>query len=475
MVNKDCYLKARIDSPVKELSYIWGATLSQRPTTFPLTCTNNLDNGKTFTAASGKKFTIECAKDYKGNDIQHISTDTLELCIDACAKNTECVNVSYLPGTKDCYLKNGLTAKAASVNYVVAAVISPRPAPVVSAPVSSVEPTTTHTLETVSVSSVEPTTTHTLETQTAPPTDPTPCMTVTDVGGTLMQIPCPTPEPTVSVDPSVTVTDPTVYPTPTPDNGETKMPPFPTFVTPDLGDSIEEEFFNEKIVLEPKPVATLAPAPPPGVDMGGLGVLTPDPVAKLWFNGGDDPVQDEGAVTVRVSLTYEYPSIILDNSMYIKDIGCSDSALTGRFDVSETSTPYYYAVTSWPLDSKVILITATSGCSEDGHNVFYLAESVVFDESTKTFSALGKKVQLADIFQNMDVDFGKVEPMSLSTLLSVATQKPMSLTASQLSPVATSLTRLLMPDSATTRMMALTSKASCLLQTQLWWLRRVLL
>lgn len=170
-----------------------------------------------------------------------------------------------------------------------------------------------------------------------------------------------------------------------------------------------EAFLIDIMTLESPPLATLGPVPPPGVNMGGLKVLTPAPQAQLWYNGGDDAMDDDesGAVTVRLSIDYMYPSIVLEHSIYITDISCGAGSLSGRFT---EATPLIHASEEWPAQAPLLLITSAASCGVEGaQNTFWLAETVTFDISAKTFVAPGKAVELADVFTNMDIDFGKIE------------------------------------------------------------------
>lgn len=55
---------------------------------------------------------------------------------------------------------------------------------------------------------------------------------------------------------------------------------FPTATPQDIGTGTET-FLNLPIVLPPAPTATLAPVSPPGINLGGLGVLTPGMLTSL--------------------------------------------------------------------------------------------------------------------------------------------------------------------------------------------------
>lgn len=169
-----------------------------------------------------------------------------------------------------------------------------------------------------------------------------------------------------------------------------------------------ESVMAEAITLPSPPLATLGPVSPPGVDMGGLGVLTPEPVNQLWFGGAADAMEDDesGAVTVRMTVDYKYPSIILDHSVYIKDVVCKGGSLQARFD---NKVALGHSAEAWPAQVPLLFVTSATSCGNGEQNSFWLARTVTFDIKAKTFSAVGSTVELADVMNEMAIDFGKIE------------------------------------------------------------------
>lgn len=87
--------------------------MTAQPFVYGLTCDNNKDDQKTYTAKNGGSYTVQCGVDYWGGDLSSVQTSTFEGCMDACDTTTGCIDVSYSSGT--CYMKNALnTASTAS-------------------------------------------------------------------------------------------------------------------------------------------------------------------------------------------------------------------------------------------------------------------------------------------------------------------------------------------------------------------------
>ena len=103
-VSGACYLKNQINTPVANAG-VWGAKRNDASAT-TVSCVNNLSNGQQYTASSGAVFDIICGVDYYGGDLKMLDTATFTSCIEACAANTQCVDITYV-GTSY-HLKNVL-------------------------------------------------------------------------------------------------------------------------------------------------------------------------------------------------------------------------------------------------------------------------------------------------------------------------------------------------------------------------------
>ncbi|KAH8896904.1 hypothetical protein GQ53DRAFT_890380 [Thozetella sp. PMI_491] len=166
------------------------------------------------------------------------------------------------------------------------------------------------------------------------------------------------------------------------------------------------------IIPADQPLATLTPAPPPGVDMGGIGVLIPVHDNEHFYNGSQPDAGNDtnaGIVTIQLSVTYNHPSVALDHSIYLTDVACENGMLLRA--VFNSTGAYAYAESTWPAlvanGSSLVLITsaATCGAHED-QNAFFLASSLVFDDPSLSFVAHGEEKALNDLMQGMQVGVG---------------------------------------------------------------------
>lgn len=90
--NNICYLKSSAPAAVAN-SNVWAAKKQNAKAS--LTCVDKADNGKTYQASEGQ-FRIICGQEYGGGDLSSTSTASFEACIEACASNTQCIDVSLV-------------------------------------------------------------------------------------------------------------------------------------------------------------------------------------------------------------------------------------------------------------------------------------------------------------------------------------------------------------------------------------------
>ena len=90
--NNICYLKSQLTVAISN-SNVWAAKKQNAKSA--LSCADKADNGKTYQASKGQ-FKIICGQEYGGGDLTSTTTASFEACIEACATNTQCIDVSYV-------------------------------------------------------------------------------------------------------------------------------------------------------------------------------------------------------------------------------------------------------------------------------------------------------------------------------------------------------------------------------------------
>ncbi|KAF9700726.1 hypothetical protein EKO04_001397 [Ascochyta lentis] len=396
-------------------------TDTKTPATQDVTCQDKASDGVKYTSKKGT-FLVECGFDHYGGDMGSSSKDTFAACIEDCAATEGCVDISYVWGT--CYKKNTLNDGGPAGHVWSAKLI-------------------TSGTDSTGTSPDTKTDTKTDTTKVTPITCPasngkTPSISS---GGTY-EITCGTDYwggdfkslETASFDLCLEACDKNdacqavsfVAPSCYLKNEVNKSGAaahvwgaivkkaakdvftFPTVVNKELEAGATESVMAEVMTLPSPPLATLGPVAPPGIDMGGLGVLSPAKVSELWFGGNADAMKDEdsGAVTVRLTVDYKYPSIVLDHSVYIKNADCASGSLQAKFD---NLLAFSHAADTWPAKVPLLFITSAKSCGNGEQNSFWLARSVTFNMNANTFSASGTAVELADVYNEMDIDFGKIE------------------------------------------------------------------
>ncbi|OJD35908.1 apple protein [Diplodia corticola] len=422
-----CY-KKNVLGTASAVDSVWTArkkssgTGSSTSASTALSCDNSASDGVKYTSSKGT-FLVECGVDYAGGDMGSSNTASFAACIEDCASTDGCIDVSYVTGS--CYKKNVLNDPV-SLSYVWSAKL------VASDTDSSSTATITSAATTAAATATAtaltcPSSNGTITGMSTGGTYEILCA-IDYAGGDFKEVDTPTFEECLEacddnegcvaisyVAPSCYLKSELMTPVAVSyvwgavvKKSAKDIYTFPTVADQPLEAGATESMMGEPMTLESPPLATLGPVAPPGINMGGLKVLTPDPTTELWYNGDDDAMADEdsGAVTVRLTIEYMYPSVVLDHSMYITSISCAGGVLTGTFT---EQTPFLHAATEWPAQAPILLISSESSCGNGAQNAFWLASSVSFDLGAMTFSAPGESVELADIYSNMDIDFGNID------------------------------------------------------------------
>lgn len=156
--------------------------------------------------------------------------------------------------------------------------------------------------------------------------------------------------------------------------------------------------------------ASLEPVLPPAVDPTDFSILALDPVATLAWAGSTNSsnskraLKRDSGVLSQANITFQYPSIPLDQSAYVSGISCSSGALTATL----TNAAYTYAKKAWKGASHIVFITAADGCGMDKANDFFLTNSISFSDSDNTFKAVGSSASYRNVTQNFNMRWGDI-------------------------------------------------------------------
>ncbi|GIZ47997.1 hypothetical protein CKM354_001107200 [Cercospora kikuchii] len=159
------------------------------------------------------------------------------------------------------------------------------------------------------------------------------------------------------------------------------------------------------------PRAVLEPIIPPMTDEDALLTLaTTKNVTLAWAGSSNTNTskgvfrRDGSAVLTQATFEFRHPTVALDHSTYISQISCSNGKLTAKL----TDKAYAYVKKRWPTNSPIIFVTAVQGCGKDEENDYFLARSVTFSDTSKTFTASGAESTYKQIGLRFDLSWGDV-------------------------------------------------------------------
>ncbi|KAH6607652.1 hypothetical protein Trco_003965 [Trichoderma cornu-damae] len=397
------------------------------------------ENGKQVKEPSGRSFTIACNVDRPGGDLASKSLDNFSSCIAWCDQTKGCVAAAYHDG--QCWLKKTLSTSSARANGQVAVLSSKLPQTSAHTASTSTKKTTSTIVKTTSPS-IKMTTTSSTTQKTTSTTVKSPSTSAgvsintqstqifTSVTAAATSSATPTSSSstdsastatTASSESTAAETSTNAASTPaTASDGSTSAAEAPTSVSdistqsaapvttgaPAPNGTLDAP--TGPLTLSAQPRVTLTPLAPPNIDVAGTQVITSQQVSQLWFRNASLASNASDAIsspTVRVNMTFEYPSVVLDNSINISKVRWDSGSLSASFDGTEA---YDAAKTSWASaeaegnSTTLIIITAAPGCSSDSHYVYFVASHFTFDDATRSVSCSGSMESVSDIAQEAD-------------------------------------------------------------------------
>jgi hypothetical protein len=132
--------------------------------------------------------------------------------------------------------------------------------------------------------------------------------------------------------------------------------------------------------------ATLSPVLSPSVDTSDNVNIVPSADVSLHYGVGQ-------ASLVNISLSMNYPSVLLEEIDTVTDVTCTASSVVVTFNSSEA---FAVAVSEWVTGNPMVLITNHLGaCDAEVERGIFVAETFVSDETHLTISAAAQKKDIA--------------------------------------------------------------------------------
>ncbi|KAF4549188.1 Hypothetical protein D9617_23g006030 [Elsinoe fawcettii] len=183
-------------------------------------------------------------------------------------------------------------------------------------------------------------------------------------------------------------------------NTTTSSVPLPT------GNSTAGTTFEaSKVELKPAETAVLTAMAPPGTDLTSLDNLTPSKNASLYFAGAPSDNSSAGTAAA-LDMKFAYPSVVLDHTVFITSVSCSESVMRIQYNNKEA---YTHASDSWKKDNKVILITASDSCGLNASSTVFVSTSFTFDDAGMIAKVKGAIQDMSTVYASVSMDFGSVD------------------------------------------------------------------
>lgn len=160
---------------------------------------------------------------------------------------------------------------------------------------------------------------------------------------------------------------------------------------------------------------SLEPIVPPTVDPEDLFILSLGTnVTLAWAGSPDNSSTDsspqrrtlkrDGGILSQAVLTFVFPTIPLDHSLFVTDVSCTNGSLTGTL----SSNAYGFAKKEWTGAADIVFVTSVDGCGLDNQNDFFHAKSISFSDSNKSFTATGSSAAFTDVALHLNLKWGNL-------------------------------------------------------------------
>lgn len=160
---------------------------------------------------------------------------------------------------------------------------------------------------------------------------------------------------------------------------------------------------------------SLEPIVPPSIDQNDLSILSlATNVTLAWAGSTANSstnsssqrrmLKRDGGILSQAFMTFAYPTIPLDHSLYVSDVSCTKGSLTGTL----SDNAYAFAKKEWTGATDIVFVTSVDGCGLDNQNDFFHAKSISFSDNNKSFTVTGSSAALKAVAVHVNLKWGDV-------------------------------------------------------------------
>lgn len=144
----------------------------------------------------------------------------------------------------------------------------------------------------------------------------------------------------------------------------------------------------------------------PHMDPHHAAHLTPSTETTHWYKVMHDNDENK-TMAVRVDMSHNYPVVVLDHSLHVVDVHCSDDTnIQARFI---TKDAYEHAQSVWPTEDDLHVVTSALSCSPDGQNTFHRVLDMAFDDASTSVKLKCNRTEMHDVADGYNIEFGQID------------------------------------------------------------------
>lgn len=159
-------------------------------------------------------------------------------------------------------------------------------------------------------------------------------------------------------------------------------------------------------------VPIMKPSTPNTVDPNDVNNLHPTPNTTIVLTpGGSEVNASVPHHFAELNVTFQYPTVMLPYSSYVKDFECESYGLDVTFNDLDA---YNFAKANWTTygEKGFLLVTPSLHCNaaDDGEHVYWLVHSISFDDQTKTVKVVAEEVAVENAMGEVHIIWGYYTP-----------------------------------------------------------------